>query len=164
MKSFFVEVLGVDTLNLRLIYNELSKLGESKPTVESVKEQLLAFKAHLHTASNYKDVKPDGMRKFKIFPIREPGAQQNIQFCDGNTEFAIADTVPLGDNFRQKIRTLGFTFDEFHSLGPVIKWLGLETRYLSRLVIETSKVEDDDRVLNQALSRKIELKAHALCR
>ncbi|QYS99675.1 hypothetical protein H0G86_006795 [Trichoderma simmonsii] len=164
MKSFFVEVLGVDTLNLRLIYNELSKLGESKPTVELVKEQLLAFKAHLHTASNYKDVKPDGMKKFKIFPVREPGTQQYIQFCDGNTEFAVADTVPLGDNFRQKIRTLGFTFDELHSLGPVIKWLGFETRYLSRLVIETSKVEDDDRVLNQALSRKIELKAHALCR
>ncbi|KAK4077822.1 uncharacterized protein Triagg1_3516 [Trichoderma aggressivum f. europaeum] len=162
MKSFFVEFLGVDTLNLGLIYSELSKLGESKPTVELVKEQLLAFKDHLHTARDYKDVKPEGMKKFKIFPIRNPGDQQNIQFCDGNTEFAIADTVPLGDNFRQKIRTLGFTFDELHSLRPVIKCL--ETRYLSRLVMETSKVEDDDRVLNQALSRKIELKAHALCR
>ncbi|KAH0527319.1 hypothetical protein TsFJ059_002332 [Trichoderma semiorbis] len=164
MKSFFVEFLRVETLTLGLIYTELSKLGESKPTVELVKEQFFAFKDHFHMISNYKNIKPDEMKKFKIFPIRQPGAQQNIQFCDGNAEFAIADTRPLENNFRNQIKTLGFTFDELHSLGPVIRWLGLEERYLSRLVTETSKVEDDDRVLNHSLSHNIESRARALCR
>ncbi|KAL7793993.1 hypothetical protein V8C43DRAFT_280823 [Trichoderma afarasin] len=164
MKSFFVEFLRVETLTLGLIYTELSKLGESKPTVELVKEQFFAFKDHFHMISNYKNIKPDEMKKFKIFPIRQPGAQENIQFCDGNAEFAIADTRPLEDNFRNQIKTLGFTFDELHSLGPVIRWLGLEKRYLSRLVTETSKVEDDDRVLNPSLSHNIESRARALCR
>ncbi|KAL6793013.1 hypothetical protein J3E68DRAFT_451446 [Trichoderma sp. SZMC 28012] len=164
MKSFFVGFLGVETLTLGLIYTELSKLGESKPTVELVKEQFFAFKDHFHMIRDYKDIKPDGMKKFKIFPIRQPGAQQNIQFCDGNTEFAIADTLPLEENFRNQIKTLGFTFDELHSLGPVIRWLGLEERYLSRLVTETSKVEDDDRVLNHSLSHNIESRARDLCR
>ncbi|KAL7954137.1 hypothetical protein V8C34DRAFT_320194 [Trichoderma compactum] len=165
MKSFFVGFLGVETLNLGLIYTELSKLGESKPTVELVKEQLFAFKDHFHTIRDYKEIKPDGMRKLKIFPIRQPGVQQtNVQFCDGNAEFAIADTRPLEDNFRQKIKTLDITFDELHLLGPIIKWLGLEENYLSRLVTETSNVEDDDRVLNHSLTRTIESRAHALCR
>ncbi|KAK0758152.1 hypothetical protein N5P37_009453 [Trichoderma harzianum] len=167
MKSFFVEFLRVETLTLGLIYTELSKLGESKPTVELVKEQFFAFKDHFHMISNYKNIKPDEMKKFKIFPIRQPGqpgAQQNIQFCDGNAEFAIADRRLLEDNFRNQIKTLGFTFDELHSLGPVIRWLGLEKRYLSRLVTETSKVEDDDRVLNHSLSQNIESRARALCR
>ncbi|EHK18343.1 uncharacterized protein TRIVIDRAFT_47475 [Trichoderma virens Gv29-8] len=164
MRSFFVGILGVETLNLGLIYTELSKLGESTPTVELVKEQLFAFRDHLNTIRDYPDVKPDLMRKFKIFPVRQPGINQNIQFCDGNAEFAIADRRPLEDNFRQKIRTLGFTFDEIHALGPVIRWLGLEERYLSRLVTETSKVEESDRVLNYSLSRNIESRARALCR
>ncbi|UKZ78366.1 hypothetical protein TrVFT333_006103 [Trichoderma virens FT-333] len=164
MRSLFVGILGVETLNLGLIYTELSKLGESTPTVELVKEQLFAFRDHLNTIRDYPDVKPDLMRKFKIFPVRQPGINQNIQFCDGNAEFAIADRRPLEDNFRQKIRTLGFTFDEIHALGPVIRWLGLEERYLSRLVTETSKVEESDRVLNYSLSRNIESRARALCR
>ncbi|KAL7908107.1 hypothetical protein GGI35DRAFT_469887 [Trichoderma velutinum] len=164
MKSFFVSILGVETLSLGLIYTELSKLGDSSPTVELVKEQLFAFKDHLHTIRDYQDVNPDEMKTFKIFPIRQPGSQQNIQFCDANAEFAIADRRPLEDNFRRKIKILAFSFDEVHALGPVIKWLGLEERYLSHLVTETSRVEDDDRVLNNSLTRNIESRAHALCR
>lgn len=164
MKSFFVGILGVETLSLGLIYTELSKLGDSMPTVELVKEQLFAFKDHLHTIKDYKDINRDEMKKFKIFPIRQPGIQQDIQFCDANAEFAIADRRPLEDNFRRKIKTLAFTFDEIHYLSPVIKWLGLEEKYLSHLVTETSKVEDNDRVLNNSLTRNIESRARALCR
>ncbi|KAL7930143.1 hypothetical protein V8C35DRAFT_313668 [Trichoderma chlorosporum] len=164
MKSFFVNILGVETLNLGLIYDELSKLGNSMPTVELVREQLFAFRDHLNTISDYKNVKPENVRKFKIFPIRQPDLQQSIEFHNCDAEFAIADRQPLENNFRHKIKTLGFTFDEIHALGPVIKWLGLEGKYLSRLVTVISQVEDNDRVLNQSLSRKIESRARALCR
>ncbi|PKK48916.1 hypothetical protein CI102_6559 [Trichoderma harzianum] len=164
LKMFFVDILGVETLNLGVIYRELSRLGESTPTVELVKEQLFAFKDHLHTIDNYKNISPDEMRKLTIFPVRYPGAQQDVRFCDGNAEFAIADRRPLEESFQQKIKMLGFAFDEVHSLGPVIRWLALEERYLSCLVTETSKVEDDDRVPDHALSHSIESRALALCR
>ncbi|KAL7941030.1 hypothetical protein V8C42DRAFT_335914 [Trichoderma barbatum] len=164
MRSFFVEILGVETLNIGLIYTELSKLAESTTTVELVKEQLFAFRDHFHTIGEYKNVKPDGMKKLKIFPVRQPGVQHNVQLCDGNAEFAIANTIPLEKAFQPKIKTLDFTFDEIHTLGLVFRWLGLEKRYLSHLVTETSRIEDNDRVLNLSLSSKINSRARALCR
>lgn len=154
----------METLNLGLIYNELSKLGESTPIVESVKEQLFDFKDYFHIISDEKTITPGGLKKLKIFPVRNPGTQENIQFCDGNAEFAIADRPQLEDNFRPHIKMLGFTNEEIHYLGPVIKWLGLEERYLSRLVTETSRVGDNGRVLNLSLGRNIQSRAHALCR
>ncbi|RFU80710.1 hypothetical protein TARUN_1479 [Trichoderma arundinaceum] len=164
LRRFFVDILGVTTLNLLLIYEELLKLGESTPTVASVKEQLFAFNDHLQTVDEYEEITAVSLKMAKIFPVRYPGSQQNIQLCDGNTEFAIADRIHLESNFRPHIKMLGLTFDEIHHLEPFIKWLGFRERYLSRLVKETSKVGNNDPVLNLALGRSIRSKAQALCR
>lgn len=164
LKSLFVNILGVETLNLQLIYNELLMLEKSTPTVASVKEQLFAFKAHLHTISCYKEITPDSLRKLKVFPVMDPDTTEKIQFCDGYTEFAIADREHLGDNFRPLIKTLGLTFDEIHALKPLMNWLGLEESYLSRMVRETSQVGDGGHVLNHSLNRDIKTKAYGLCR
>ncbi|KAM0261041.1 hypothetical protein ACHAQJ_002480 [Trichoderma viride] len=164
LKPFFVDILGVPTLNLGLIYEELLKLGKSTPAVASVKEQLFAFNDHLHSIKEYKKVTPIGLKNATIFPVRTPGNQQNILVCNGNEDFAIANRIHWDDSLRPLIKTLDFTLDEIHELEPFVKWIGFEERYLSRIVREASDVGDSQLVPSLSLSRDIKIKAHALCR
>jgi hypothetical protein len=164
LKKFFVDILGIATLNLQLICEELLKLGKSTPTIESVKEQLFAFNDHLHSIKDYKDITPSLLKGVNIFPVRGPGNQRNILFCNGKEDFAIANRIHWEDNLRPLIKTLDLTLNEIHELEPFIRWIGFEERYLSLIVREASEIGDSTLVPSLSLSRDIKLKAHALCR
>ncbi|KPM39359.1 hypothetical protein AK830_g7176 [Neonectria ditissima] len=131
LQEFFVDFLGVDTLNLQIVYDELLHLGCSPSTsVNQVKEQIRSLNGLLSDVSSYPKVESELLRKAKIFPVSIPGDE--VKLFTGETSFTIVDRVVLGEYFAGQVKTLDFDLNEVREIAPFLQWLGLETRYLSR--------------------------------
>ncbi|KAH6999499.1 hypothetical protein EDB80DRAFT_724771 [Ilyonectria destructans] len=163
LQEFFIDFLGVDTLNLQIVYDELLHLGRSpSPSVDQVKQQIQSFNGLLSDVSSYPKVKPEPLRRAKIFPVHFPGGE--VKLFTGETNFAIVDRVTLGVYFAGQVKTLDFDLNEVHEIVPFIQWLGLEERYLSRSVKEISTVDQTDLRPVTPSEEKIRPIAHSLCR
>lgn len=163
LQEFFVDFLGVDTLNLQIVYDELLHLGRSpSPSVDQVKQQIQSFNGLLSDVSRYPRVKPEPLRRAKIFPVHIPGGE--VKLFTGETNFAIVDRVTLGVCFAGQVKTLDFDLNEVHEIASFIQWLGLEERYLSLSVREISTVDQTDMRPVTPSEDKIRPIAHSLCR
>ncbi|KAF7557600.1 hypothetical protein G7Z17_g521 [Cylindrodendrum hubeiense] len=130
LREFFVDFLGVDTLNLQIVYDELLHLGRSpSPLVDQVKQQIQSLNGLLSHARSFPKVKPEPLLKTKIFPVNIPGGE--VELSTAQTSFTIVDRVVLGELFAGQVKTLDFDLNEVRELTPFLQWLGLETRYLS---------------------------------
>ncbi|KAH7127402.1 hypothetical protein EDB81DRAFT_662832 [Dactylonectria macrodidyma] len=163
LREFFVDFLGVDTLNLQIVYDELLNLGRSLfSSVEQVKQQLLCLNGLLSSVSSYPKVKPEPLLKANIFPVNIAGSKPLL--FTGETSFTIVDRVFLGKYFAGRVNTLDFDLDEVREIAPFLEWLGLDTRYLSRSVREITSVDQTDMRPVAASEEKIRPIAHSLCR
>lgn len=160
MKGFFVDFLGIATLTLQMVYDELKEKGTSKrATVAQVKETLWAFNSFLSAERELPS--PEPILKGRLFPVYDKG---QVELQSAETTFAIVDRKPLEDAFRDKARLLDFTLDEVRRLKPFFQWADLEPRYLSTTVKEVSALEGGYQVPISSLERDIRRKAHALFR
>ncbi|KAM0556994.1 hypothetical protein ACHAPJ_005673 [Fusarium lateritium] len=161
LRGFFVEFLGVKTLSLELVYNELVQLGSSSDTtVDQVKSNIWTLNSFIAIPSKHPDA--DKLLKSKILPVKYPQGPETL--CDFTADFVIVDRRHLGSLFEHRVPTLGFTFDEVRQLEPTISWLGLGTRFLSRRVTESSRVEGASKEPLSSRKRRIAPKAQALYR
>ncbi|OCK73843.1 hypothetical protein K432DRAFT_364328 [Lepidopterella palustris CBS 459.81] len=161
MKTFFVDFLGIATLSLRMVYDELKEMGASdRTTVTEVKETLWAFNSFLSAEKELP--KPEPILNGRLFPVRYPDGHTELRSAE--TPFAIVDRKPLGDAFRGKAKLLDFTLDEVRRLKPFLQWARLEPSYLSTAVKEVSALEGDGQVPISSPERDIRKKAHALFR
>ncbi|KAI0430299.1 hypothetical protein F5Y09DRAFT_233056 [Xylaria sp. FL1042] len=162
MKSFFVHLLGVSTLTLNMVYEELQRKGASDSiTISEVKQELWQFNSLLVVSSERPDASP--ILKSRVFPIRLPDGPVELVSAAEN-DFSIVDRKALGIKFGQLAKLLDFSFDEVHRLQPLFEWAGLDERRLSVRVTEvTAPVSDDGSILRES---KLQLKprAYALCR
>ncbi|KAF4973458.1 hypothetical protein FZEAL_9332 [Fusarium zealandicum] len=161
LRDFFVEFLGAQSLSLELKYRDLVHMGSSQEaTIESVKSGIWALNSLIPTTSQLPNAKKllDG----KLFPVRHPDGQVSLEYF--TTDFSIVDRTYLGTNFGSRVKTLDFTVDEVRRLEPILTWLGMVTRYLSRVVIESSRVEGLDKTALSSPQRSIRPRAHALYR
>ncbi|KAF4973514.1 hypothetical protein FSARC_211 [Fusarium sarcochroum] len=109
LRRFFVELLGVKTLSLELVYNELLQLGSSPDTtINQVKANIWTLNTFITISSTLPDAAK--LRNSKILPVKHPQGPETI--CDSTTDFAIVDRMHLGSLFEHRVPTLGFTFDE----------------------------------------------------
>ncbi|KAJ4254455.1 hypothetical protein NW762_010053 [Fusarium torreyae] len=161
LRGFFVDFLGVKTLSLELVYNELLQLGSaSDTTVDQVKANIWTLNSFIAIPSKRPDV--DRLLNSKILPVKHPQGHETL--CDFTADFVIVDRMHLGSLFKNRVPTLGFTFDEVRRLESTISWLGLATRFLSRRVTESSRVEGAGKKPLSSRNRRIAPKAHALYR
>ncbi|KAF3764390.1 hypothetical protein M406DRAFT_330736 [Cryphonectria parasitica EP155] len=93
------------------------------------------------------------------------GVEQRSTILDSTAaDFVIVDTTPLESIFARRVKTLDFSLDEVHLLGPFIVWIGLGKKYMSVMVKEVTTVNGQTKEPTRRQERKISPKAHALYR
>ncbi|KAG7135922.1 hypothetical protein HYQ45_006378 [Verticillium longisporum] len=159
LRELFVENLGVKTLTLQMVYDELLQT-DAQASIDDVKATLWSLNALLKTEQELPDPVP--LHRIPIFPV---------QYANGNTalrtigaDFAIVDNESLADKFRSRIKLLDFNREEVLRLKPFLEWVGLANRYLSAAVRESTSVAEADSRPISTPNHDIKRKAHALSR
>ncbi|KAK6958355.1 hypothetical protein Daesc_001154 [Daldinia eschscholtzii] len=160
LERFFIEKLGVRTLDAGVVYNELLELNPEETTVQQAKDLLWTFNSQIEL--NPPDKPPDGLLERRILPVREVGGQ--ITLTSAATDFGIVNRRKLGDIFHDRVKILDFTVNEVVKLKPLIKWAGIENRYLSRSIQETSVLDPGFKVPISDPTEDIRRKAYGLLR
>jgi hypothetical protein len=159
LKALFIETLGVQTLTLRMLHNELL---QAKPhnTVAELKTTIWSFNALLQTDKDSLD--PELLLRAKVFPVRYPNGDPALSSAE--IDFAIGDREYLVTRFEGKIKILDYTVEEVRQLKPFFEWTKLTTRLLSIAVQENSMVSPGVQQSVGAPKRDLKRKAYALLR
>ena len=167
LESFFVDFLGVETLNAQILFDELlNQTHSSTPDgLRRLKLQLKAFNSFIPDIGDYPNINPSAFIKksTRIFPIRLP-SHSEVELVALATDFAIADRVRLESFFSDQVEILDFDLDEVRELSPLFQWLEIESRYLSQSVKEISFIDETDARPVLPSENKVRLNAKALCR
>ncbi|KAG4253684.1 hypothetical protein FPRO04_08918 [Fusarium proliferatum] len=127
LKALFVGKLGVKSLTMQMVYDELRQSPES--SIEDIKVALFSFNDFLQIEDGNWD--PEPIKKAKIFPIVYPDGSTALRSMD--VDFVIADRDILRSRFSDKIALLDFDLEDVHRLRPLFTWLKIQQRYLSRV-------------------------------
>ncbi|KAF5675134.1 hypothetical protein FCIRC_7607 [Fusarium circinatum] len=158
LKELFVAKLGVKSLTMQMVYDELRQSPES--SVEDIKVALFSFNDFLQIEDGNCD--PEPIRAAKVFPVVYPDGTTALRSMD--VGFAIADRGNLRSKFSDQIALLDFELEGVHRLRPLFSWLKIQERYLSRCVMERTAVSGDSRSPISSPKRDLGLKAYQICR
>ena len=162
--ELFVDYFGVPKLSFKLAYQQLIEIGQKvSDDMSDIKNLLCSLAELLRVDSN--EAKPsfgDEARLCKVFPVLLPDGR--LQALSANDTFAILDRQHYADKLKGKIKLLDFSLEEVRRLEPFIQWAGLTNRYLSRLVVEQTIVEDEICNEDKQLTRDLLSKANAFVR
>jgi hypothetical protein len=161
LENFFVHVLGVQKLNVNMIYDELLGLTPME-TVDVAKQQLWSLNSLLRTETLSGNRAPHALLRKAILPVRYGDRQVTLR--SSSVEFAIIDNRTLEEKFRRHVNTLDFDMRQVRTLQPFLEWSGLEDRYLSRMVKETPNLSSGVKVPVSDKRFDINRKAYALVR
>lgn len=160
LEDFFVGGLGVPRLDVHMVYDELLRVDHSHATVRQVKDLLWQMNALLEAD------KPKGsserLLKIPILPVRYPSGE--VKLLSGQNDFAIVDRRPLQEFFQSKVKLFDFSLSEVHKLEPFLRWAGLRSRFLSKVIKEISLVDPDSAYPLSDPSQNIARRAQALTR
>lgn len=159
LKALFIDALGVRTLTLQMVHDELLQANPQN-TIAELKTTVWSFNALLQTERNSLD--PELLLKAKVFPVRHPNG--SIALSSAMLEFAIGDREYLSTRFDGKIKVLDYTVKEVRQLKPFFEWTKLTTHYLSFAVIENTMVSAGVQQVIEASRRDLKQKAYALLR
>ncbi|KAH6986493.1 hypothetical protein BKA56DRAFT_670643 [Ilyonectria sp. MPI-CAGE-AT-0026] len=157
-ESFFVNKLGVKFLTLQMVYDELRQSPQS--STDEVKVAILSFNGLLQAEPIYLD--PIPIRKAKIFPIRYSNGTTALNSM--NVDFAIGDRDKLKTQFLNKISLLDFDLEDVCRLKPFFEWVGLQNRYLSTSVKESTSISGDSGRPISSRNRDLKRKAYFIAR
>ncbi|RBR16331.1 hypothetical protein FVER53590_05926 [Fusarium verticillioides] len=157
-ENFFVGKLGVRLLTLQMVYDELRQ--SSGTNTEETKVAVLSLNGLLQTETTRLD--PEPIRQAKVFPVRYPTG--TVVLSSVSVDFAIGDRDKLKTMFRDKIALLDFEMDEVRRLRPLIEWLGLQYRYLSNSVEESTFISSDSERPISTANRDLKRKAYHIAR
>jgi hypothetical protein len=159
LKDFFIDTLGVNTLTLQMVYDELLETS-SESTIDETKSKIWSLNALLQTEGDYPD--PDLLLERSVFPIVYPNGTKGL--TSATTEFAIPDREHLASQFRGRIKMLDFTLEEVRRLKGFFEWTNLTHRYLSASIKELTSFSGEATQLISAPHRDLKRKAHAILR
>ena len=164
LEKFFIHMLGVQQLNIDMVYDELLGITSQNATVNRVKDLLWAFNSMLETTEAGSFVRqPLQLLERPILPVRYSDGSVYLQ--NSGVQFAITDRAQLEELFGSRINLLDFDLAEVRALKPALVWAGLEDRYLSRLVQETTSLVDSSAKYAVSEPRyDIRMKAHGVLR
>ncbi|KZF20943.1 hypothetical protein L228DRAFT_223072 [Xylona heveae TC161] len=159
LKDFFIKTLGVKTLTLQMVYDELLQTSPQK-TLDEIKNTIWSFNALLQTESSH--VNPEALLKASVFPIEYQNGAKTL--TSASTEFAIADREYLATRFRGRIKLLDYNLADVRRLQPFFEWANLTYRYLSAAIREITSVSEGVKRPISVVNRNLKRKAHALLR
>jgi hypothetical protein len=145
-----------------MVYSELVGLRNTTPTISYAKNLLWSLNALLPSETGTRPTFTGEVASCRIFPVRV--LDGNAGILSSLEDFAIIDRQHYADAFRNKIKVLDFTLDEVRHLRPLVEWAGLEDRFLSRLVVEKTVVDDELCIENRSLTRDLIRRAKAFVR
>lgn len=155
LQDFFQE-LGVKAPNIDTFIQELKALAHGeRATISEVK--------HLMSEINRREPKEEVLEELKslnILPVKQ--ANGTVALRSTGYNFSIVDRREYGNAFEGKAPILHFTMEEVHEMQLFLSALGLQDRYMSRIVEEKSTVEGGER--DPDLSYEFRQKAYALFR
>ncbi|GAB1197743.1 hypothetical protein APSETT444_007046 [Aspergillus pseudonomiae] len=159
LKDFFIDTLGVNTLTLEMVYDELLETG-SESTIDETKSKIWSLNALLQTEGYYAN--PDPLLERVVFPVIYPDGTKGL--TSAATEFAIPDREHLASQFRGRIKMLDYSLEEVRRLKSFFEWTNLTHRYLSASVKELTSFSGDTAQLISTPRRDLRRKAHAILR
>ncbi|KAF5532469.1 hypothetical protein FMEXI_12426 [Fusarium mexicanum] len=106
LKELFVAKLGVKSLTMQMVYDELRQSPES--SVEDIKVALFSFNDFLQIEDGNWD--PEPIRAAKVFPVVYPDGTTALRSMD--VGFAIADRGNLRSKFSDQIALLDFELED----------------------------------------------------
>ncbi|KAF5722957.1 hypothetical protein FMUND_2314 [Fusarium mundagurra] len=127
LKALFVGKLGVKSLTMQMVYDELQQSPGN--SIEDIKVALFCFNDFLQSEDGHWD--PEPIKAAKVFPIVYPDGTTALRSMD--VDFAIADRDSLRSKFSDQIALLDFDLEDIHRLRPLFSWLKIQHRYLSRV-------------------------------
>jgi hypothetical protein len=161
LKVFFVERLGVRSLTMQMVYNELKDSPSN--SVKDTKVAILTLNDFLQSEEGKKGHwDPNPIKQAKVFPIRYPNG--SISLSSVAVDFAIADRDNLRSEFEDKIVLLDYDLENVHRLKPFFTWLKIETLYLSRCVQEVTAITGESGSPITSRKRDLRLKAYYITR
>lgn len=145
LREFFVDVLRVRPVTLKMAIRELKQAGSRQPVaVEEVKVSLLTVNSLL--CSEPGQQQQAGIEESQIlsveceiFPVRFPDG--DVQCVSAHTQFFIGDRGSLRSAFEHSVKFLDFNLEEVSQLRPFFKWARLDGRYVTRCVRESTSVQ-----------------------
>ncbi|KAK4452224.1 hypothetical protein QBC34DRAFT_457252 [Podospora aff. communis PSN243] len=148
LEPFFVDRLQVTRLTVDLVYGELLIFGDRQTPIQD------------GAISN--TLAPGPLLEKNLLPIKHPDGK--VLLLPPSAGFTIIDRAGTMAQFRGVVKTLDFTMDEVHALEPFLKWMGLEHRYLSRMVEEMPALGSGKKVRVSEPRYNLRKKAHGLFR
>jgi hypothetical protein len=161
LKSFFVEKLGVRSLTMQMVYNELKDSPHS--SIRNTRVAILTLNDFLQTKEGKEGHwDPNPIKQAKVFPVSYP--DRSISLSSVVVDFAIADRDNLRSKFEDKIALLDYDLENVHRLKPLFAWLKIEDRYLSRCVQEVTAISGESGSPITSRNRDLRLKAYHIAR
>jgi len=157
LKDFFVRGLGVQEPDKSTCIMELETLCrvDSAPSIAQVKEFLWEINSYEPSTSDMEVLKP-----LTFLPIRE--ATGELRLHNIKDIFVLFDRQGHTETFQGKVASLDFDIEDIRLLRPLIKVLGLASRYTSKLAEEKSCAPDA--VLEPSSSNDLRSRAYAIFR
>lgn len=159
MEDFFVGKLGVKSLTLQMVYDELLQ-GPQQRSVEEIQIILRTFNDLL--CSEPVPLEPRPLLDARIFPVRY--ANGTVELCSANVDFAIGDRQNLRDLFISQVSILDFDLGDARALRPFFEWAGLDRKYLSASVTEKTIVSSHSANPIRLANRDLKNKAYHILR
>jgi len=157
LEDFFVRELEVQEPDKSTYIMELQTLCrvDSAPSIAQVKELLWEINSYELSTSDMEALKP-----LTFLPIRE--ATGELRLHKIKDVFVLFDRQGHTETFQGKVASLDFDIENIRLLRPLIKVLGLASRYTSKLAEEDSCAPDA--VLEPSSSNDLRSRAHAIFR
>ncbi|KAL4899989.1 hypothetical protein BDW74DRAFT_171075 [Aspergillus multicolor] len=93
LQRFFVDILGVQTLTLEMIYKKLVSHGQGGSSIAEVKQTIWILNSYLQAAEAEELPYTCEMISSKVFPVKNPDG--TVELCSAAVDFAIADRKHL---------------------------------------------------------------------
>ena len=163
LKPFFVDFLGVRTLTLSMVYEELVRLGSlPDASIEDTMDHIMSLNSFLMETNPADYPSSSQLVDANILPIWE--VDGTVSLASSKSDFVICDRTHLEKIFAAKFNELDFIFEDVCRLGPFIEYLGINKKRLSEAVIESTKVDPNDVQPLARADREIGPKAYSLYR
>jgi hypothetical protein len=152
-----VGLLLVKIPDLGLLVEELKRVAQSSPSIYDVKSLIWQINSFGPSGQTL-----DKLFGFDILPVRK--ADGTLKLLSKSHRFSIIDRQHLGDAFKGKLDFLDFSLKEVRILLPFLSCMGLETRYLSEIVVEKSSFRGVILEPSAEKTKHLRRRAHALSR
>ena len=150
LQKFFVEKLLVDVPNIPMLVEQVLAVADEKiPRLQALRDLIKELNSFGPRAPAL-----DRLIGAPILPVK--GTDGLIKLVKTTDPFAIGDRVHYLELFANKVPVMDYSREDIHRLESFISALGLEGRYMSRLVQERSMVgsASNDGKLSDRLKRK----------